>query len=255
MLDGMRALVTGSARGIGRSIASAMLDNGASVMLADVDAGALSDTAEALGQSDRCRHAAMDVGDEASIARVMSVIEAEWSGLDILINNAAISDLSHTEDVDAERWARVLDINLTSVLRASQAALPLLRRSEHASIVNTASTQALFGQPCSVAYATAKGGLLNLTRCMAIDLGEHGIRVNAVAPGFIDTRMAVMPDGRHEHEQPEFKRLYLEMGRIPLRRPGRAEDCAGAFVFLASPMSGYITGQVITVDGGLSATY
>ena len=118
-----------------------------------------------------------------------------------------------------------------------------------------ASTQALFGQPASVAYASAKAGLVNFTRCLAIDLGGEGIRANAVAPGFIDTRMAITPAGEHEHQTAAFRGFYLDQGRIPLRRAGRPEDVADVIVFLASDLSRYVTGQVIVVDGGLSATY
>ena len=147
------------------------------------------------------------------------------------------------------------DVNLTSALRVTQAGPTLLEQSSQPAIINTVSAQSFFGQPSSVAYATAKGGLLNLTPCMAIDLGVSNVRANAVAPGFIDTQMAVMPDGRHEHQLPEFKTFYLDGGRIPLKRAGSADDCAGVFVFLASTLSNYITGQTIVVDGGLSVTY
>ena len=108
-------------------------------------------------------------------------------------------DENHTATVSLARWNQVLNVNLTGALRLTQAALPLLRNSARPAVVNTASTQALFGQPNAVAYASAKGGLLNLTRCMAVDLAADNIRVNAVAPGFIDTRMALQADGSHEH--------------------------------------------------------
>jgi NAD(P)-dependent dehydrogenase (short-subunit alcohol dehydrogenase family) len=111
----------------------------------------------------------------------------------------------------------------------------------------------MYGQRNSVAYATAKGGGLNLTRAMAIDLAP--VRVNAVAPGFIDTRMAIMSDGTHEHTADWFQDVYIRRGKIPLARPGKPEDCAGAFIFLLSDLSRYVTGQCIAVDGGLTATY
>jgi NAD(P)-dependent dehydrogenase (short-subunit alcohol dehydrogenase family) len=134
----------------------------------------------------------------------------------------------------------------------AQRVLPYLSQSG-GSIVNTLSTQAMFGQANSVAYATAKGGGLNLTRAMAIDLAP--VRVNAVAPGFIDTRMAIMSDGAHEHETDWFRDVYIARRKLPLGRPGTPQDCAGAFLFLLSDLSNYITGQCIAVDGGLTATY
>ena len=255
LLEGRRILITGAARGIGLALARQCLAEGARVLLTDVDAEALVEAAEGLSApGDRLRPVVLDVSDRASIRAALSRIE-DWAGLDGVVNNAAILDISHAADVPEDRWSRVLDVNLTGALRVTQAALPLLRRSASPAVVNTLSTQAFFGVPQSAAYASAKGGLMMLTRSMAVDLGSEGIRVNAVAPGFIDTRMALMEDGRHEHDLEDFRAHYIEAGRILLRRPGTPEDCAGAFVFLLSDLSLYITGQAICVDGGLSATY
>ena len=255
LLDDRRILITGAARGIGLASAGQCLAEGARVLLTDVDAEALAEAANALGASgDRLRPVPLDVCDPASIEAALSRIE-DWGRLDGVVNNAAMLDISHAANVPEERWSRVLDVNLTGALRVTQAALPLLRQSTSPAIVNTLSTQAFFGVPESAAYATAKGGLMMLTRSMAVDFGSEGIRVNAVAPGFIDTRMALTEDGRHEHELEDFRTHYIAAGRIPLRRPGKPEDCAGAFVFLLSDLSLYITGQAICVDGGLSVTY
>jgi NAD(P)-dependent dehydrogenase (short-subunit alcohol dehydrogenase family) len=169
-----------------------------------------------------------------------------------VVNNAAMLDESHASQVTEARFERVLSTNLTSILRVSQCVLPHLP-SSGGSIVNTLSTQAMFGQANSVAYATAKGGGLNLTRAMAIDLAP--VRVNAVAPGFIDTRMAIMSDGTHEHATDWFRDIYIRRRKLPLGRAGTAQECAGAFLFLLSDLSSYITGQCIAVDGGLTATY
>ena len=249
-------MITGAARGIGKAVATACVHHGAVVCVTDTDADALQQSAAQLSsQSPDCLSAVMDIGNQNSVDNLYQKLESSWGVLDVIINNAAMLDISNTRTVTESRWQKVIDINLTGVLRVSQAGLPLLSKSAFPSIINTASTQSFFGQPSSVAYATAKGGLLNLTRCMAIDLGAEGIRVNAVAPGFIDTRMALNPDGNHEHEMPAFKSFYLDQGRIPLRRAGTVEDCSGVFVFLASPLSQYITGQTVIVDGGLSATY
>ena len=255
LLDGKRILITGAARGIGLAVARACLRHGGEVLLTDVDGTALAEAAGALAAGgSKPRHALLDVADAASITEALQGI-ADWPALDVLINNAAMLDISRAGSVDEARWNRVLDVNLTGALRVTQAALPLLRRSRAASIVNTISTQAFQGVPQSAAYATAKGGLMMLTRSMAVDFGADSIRVNAVAPGFIDTRMALMADGMHEHDMADFRDHYIAAGRIPLRRPGTPEDCAGAFIFLASDLSLYITGQAICVDGGLTATY
>lgn len=256
VLDGRHALVTGAARGIGLAVARKMLECSASVTIADIDGDALNDCKEELPEhGDRLLICQADVSDPLSVEHCAKFVADTFGGLDILVNNAAILDTSTAAEITEKDWQRVLDVNLTGALRMTQACLPWLRQARHGSIVNTTSTQALMGQPASVAYATAKAGLMNLTRAMAVDLGEDGIRVNAVAPGFINTRMAIMPDGGHEHEQAMFKQFYLDQGRIPLRRAGTPDDCAGAFVFLASDMSLYVTGQTIIVDGGLCATY
>ena len=150
---------------------------------------------------------------------------------------------------------KIMALNGTSVLRLSQAMLPLLQRSKHASIANTLSTQSFHGQPKGIAYRAAKGAALALTRCTAVDFAPLGIRVNGVAPGFIDTRMAIMPKGQHEHATTFFNDFYASARKIPLGRGGKAEECGGAFVYLLSKLSSYVTGQMITVDGGLTATY
>ncbi len=255
LLEGRRILVTGAARGIGLAVVHACLADGAEVLATDVDKGALSDAADGTANLDgRLRHHPLDVSQGRSIARALGHI-SDWPALDGLVNNAAILDISDAGTVADERFAKVIDINLTGALRVTQAALPMLRKSSAPAIVNTLSTQSFFGVPCSAAYASAKGGLLMLTRSMAVDFGAESIRVNAVAPGFIDTRMAMTEDGAHEHESGDFRLHYIARGRIPLRRPGTPDDCAGAFVFLLSGLARYITGQALCVDGGLSATY
>lgn len=248
LLAGRRILITGAARGIGLAVAEAALAQGARVAMADIDGAELDRQAGRIGAAP----VMMDVGGEASVRAGVAEAVAALGGLDGLVNNAAMLDESHAESIGEERFQQVLSVNLTSILRVSQAALPALRRQE-AAIVNTLSTQALFGQANSVAYAAAKGGGLNLTRAMAIDLAP--VRVNAVAPGFIDTRMAIMRDGTHEHETGWFRDVYIGHRKIPLGRAGKPEDCAGAFVFLLSGLSRYVTGQCIAVDGGLTATY
>lgn len=248
LLAGRTILVTGAARGIGLAVAKAVQANGAEVLMADIDGEAL-EASELSVPLARKLH--MDVADEASIAAAL----AETGRLDGLVNNAAILDESNSATVETGRLTRVMEVNALSILKVARACLPLLRRSPDAAIVNTLSTQAFFAQANSVAYATAKGAALNLTRCMAVDFAPLGIRVNGVAPGFIDTRMAIMSSGAHEHETGWFKEIYLAARKIPMARAGTAEDCAGAYIFLLSPLSQYITGQVIAVDGGLTATY
>lgn len=248
MLEGKRILVTGAARGIGLAVARGAIEAGARVCLADIDSTALAEAAAALGASG----VVMDVSDAVSVGKGVAQAVEAVGGLDGLVNNAAILDESHAATVTEARFEQVLSVNLTSILRVSQAALRHLRGG---AIVNTLSTQAMFGQANSVAYAAAKGGGLNLTRAMALDFAPQGIRVNAIAPGFVDTRMAVMADGTHEHTTDWFRDFYVGRRKIPLARAGTPEDCVGACLFLLSDLASYVTGQCLAIDGGLTATY
>lgn len=248
LLKGKSVLVTGAARGIGLAVAEAIIAAGGTVAMADID------EAEVRAQARRLNSIAvvMDVSDNGAVKSGVEQAAKALGTIDGLVNNAAMLDESHAALVTEHRFEKVISTNLTSILRVAQRVLPYLSQSG-GSIVNTLSTQAMFGQANSVAYATAKGGGLNLTRAMAIDLAP--VRVNAVAPGFIDTRMAIMSDGAHEHETDWFRDVYIARRKLPLGRPGTPQDCAGAFLFLLSDLSNYITGQCIAVDGGLTATY
>jgi 3-oxoacyl-[acyl-carrier protein] reductase len=248
LLQGKSVLVTGAARGIGLAVAEAIIAAGGTVAMADID------EAEVRAQARRLNSIAvvMDVSDNGAVKSGVEQAAKALGTIDGLVNNAAMLDESHAALVTEHRFEKVISTNLTSILRVAQRVLPYLSQSG-GSIVNTLSTQAMFGQANSVAYATAKGGGLNLTRAMAIDLAP--VRVNAVAPGFIDTRMAIMSDGAHEHATDWFRDVYIARRKLPLGRPGTPQDCAGAFLFLLSDLSNYITGQCIAVDGGLTATY
>jgi NAD(P)-dependent dehydrogenase (short-subunit alcohol dehydrogenase family) len=250
------ALVTGAARGIGLAATRALAQEGARVLMCDLDEDVVLSAADALREEGLTVQALQaDVSNQDSIAQAVAAAVTAWNRLDILVSNAAITDDTPFESISAERWHRVMNVNLDSVLYGAQAAMPHLKRSPCASIVNVASIQGLRGQPNSMAYATAKGAVVNLTRCMAVDFGPLGVRVNAIAPGYIDTRMALMHGNVHEHQTDWFQEVFIKHGRLPLRRPGKAEDVAGPILFLASDDSRYVTGQVLVVDGGLTCTY
>lgn len=256
-LTGRVALVTGAARGIGLAAAKRLAEEEARVLLSDIDADVLADvTAQLKAQGLAVDAIPCDVVDPASIERMVAKAAKDWGRIDIVVNNAAISDDTPIEELSDEHWRRVLAINLDSALHVARAALPHLKQSPSGSIVNIASVQGIRGQPHAMAYATAKGGLINLTRCMAVDFGPFGIRANAVAPGYIDTRMAEQKlDTPHEHKTDWFQDIYFKYGRMPLRRAGKVEDVAGPILFLASDDSLYVTGTVLVVDGGFTATY
>jgi NAD(P)-dependent dehydrogenase (short-subunit alcohol dehydrogenase family) len=256
-LSGRVALVTGAARGIGLAAARRLAEEDAKVLLSDIDDDILASAAAPLkAQGLAVAAIRCDVADQAGIDAMIGKAVRDWGRIDIVVNNAAISDDTPIEDLSDEQWHSVLAINLDSVLDVTKAALPWLKESRSGSIINIASVQGIRGQPHAMAYATAKAGVINLTRCMAVDFGPFGIRANAVAPGYIDTRMAEQKHGTpHEHKTDWFQDIYFKYGRMPLRRAGTAEDVAGPILFLASDDSLYVTGTVLVVDGGFTATY
>ena len=256
-LAGRVAIITGAARGIGKAIAEQLAGRGAAVVIADRDGDVAETTAAELSaRGFDVIAATTDVSDDASIKALAGLIEARWGRLDILVNNAAILDATPLEQLTRERYRQVQDVNENGALWMIQGMLGLLRQSPHGRVVNIASILGVRGTADSVAYATAKGGVVNMTRTLAVDLAPHGILVNCICPGFVDTRMALLPDGSgHEHQTDWFKDIYIKYGRIPLRRAAEPEDIAAATSFFCGDDCRYVTGQLLLVDGGLSATF
>lgn len=252
-LDGRRALVTGGARGIGAATAAELARRGAAVTLVDRDgdvaeAMAAGLTAKGLDVAAR----ACDVTDAGQIA----ALAAALPGLDILVNNAAILDATPIGRLDRATFETVQQVNQNAALWVTLGMLGHLRASGRGRVVNIASIMGLRGSADAVPYSTAKGGLVNMTRALAVDLAPEGILVNCICPGFVDTRMALLPDGSgHEHETEWFRDIYVKYGRVPLRRAAPPEDIARAIAFFCGDDCVYVTGQVLSVDGGLSATF
>jgi NAD(P)-dependent dehydrogenase (short-subunit alcohol dehydrogenase family) len=247
------ALVTGGAQGIGAAIARRLAEEGARVVIGDIDDAKAETTAREIGGEAR----RVDIGDETSVTALAQAIDKAHGRLDILVNNAAILDATPFDELTMTRFAKVLDINLKGALAVTLATAPLLRKTAKGGrVLNIASIMGVRGSVSSLPYSTAKGGLVNLTRCLACDLAPDRITANALCPGFINTRMALLPDGSgHEHETDWFKDIYLKYGRIPVGRAGLPEDIAGPAYFLVSDDAAYVTGQVLLVDGGVSATF
>ena len=252
---GKVALVTGAARGIGLAIARRLAADGASVIMTDIDGDVVSAAAAELASAGQTMALAHDIADAGSGRAVIEAIDARFGRLDMLVNNAAVLDETTWDALDFERYRQVIGINLDGALLTTMAAEPLITRGGGGSILNIASIMGVLGATDAIPYSTAKGGIVNLTRCLACDLAERGIRANAIAPGFIDTRMARLADGSHEHATELFQTFYLGHGRIPARRAGLPDDIAGPAAFMLSDDAAYVTGQVLLVDGGVSATF
>jgi 2-keto-3-deoxy-L-fuconate dehydrogenase len=238
--DGLTALVTGGASGIGLATASLLAAYGARVAVLD------RATLEVTGGELVAVEA--DVTDDASVRAAVEAAATRLGGLDILVNNAGIGAAGTVEDNTDAEWLRVLDVNLLGLVRVTRAALPYLRRSAHAAIVNTCSIAATAGLPQRALYSASKGAVLSLTLAMAADHVREGIRVNCVNPGTVDTPWV----GRllDAAADPEAERAALE-ARQPTGRLVTADEVAHAIVHLAGPAAGSTTGTSLAVDGGM----
>jgi NAD(P)-dependent dehydrogenase (short-subunit alcohol dehydrogenase family) len=239
-LDGLVAVVTGGASGIGLETAGLLAAQGATVCVFDV---ALHDLPDGL------HGYVVDVRDRASIAAAVEQLTTEFGGLDILVNNAGIPAVGAVDENDDDEWARVLDVNVTGMARVSAAALPWLRRSAHAAIVNVCSIAALNGLPRRALYGASKGAVLSLTFAMATDHVGEGIRVNAVSPGtvateFVDRLLQTFDD-------PVAERAAMD-ARQAIGRMVTPREVADAIAFLAGPRSSATTGTALEVDGGVT---
>jgi meso-butanediol dehydrogenase/(S,S)-butanediol dehydrogenase/diacetyl reductase len=240
-MNGKVALVTGAARGIGLATARGFLDDGWRVAVIDIDAPELEIARQSLPGA-LLLHG--DVSDPGSVARCMAGIDAQWGRLDALVNNAGVADFGLIAETGFDRWRRVMATNLDGVFLVSQAALPMLRRQGGA-IVNIASISGLRASTLRVAYGTSKAAVIQLTLQQAAELGEYSIRANCVCPGPVRTKLAMAV------HSPQIIAAYHDA--IPLNRYGSEEEIANAIRFLCSDKASYITGQVLSVDGGFEA--
>ena len=242
-LTGRTAIVTGGGRGIGQAIAQALAEAGAAVAVADIDCSSAQVTAEALaGEGARTLALTVDVADSTAVREMVARTVETLGGLHILVNNAAICTLSPIEEIGEGEWDRVLDVNLKGPFLCAQAALPIMRQQRYGRIINIASAAGKMGSLTAGAhYAASKGGLIAFTMCLARQYAPYNITANAIAPGPAATDMT--------RDWPEETKQLL-MERIPLGRMACPQDVAAAALFLACDEAGFITGEVLDVNGG-----
>lgn len=243
--------VTGAGAGIGRATAERCAAEGARVVATDINRGGGAETVERIEETGgEARFEELDVRDADRFAELVETTAEEF-GLDALVNNAGIGHpLAVVEETDTETFERVLDVNLRGVWNGCHAALPVLKGQESGAIVNVGSLASIIGLPKQAVYSLTKGAVLNFTRAVAAEAGPHGVRANAVCPGFIDTEL-----GRQYFESQDDPETVRERmtAQYPLRRLGEPAEIADCIAFLASEESSYVTGHGLVADGGYSA--
>ncbi len=254
--EGKVAIVTGAGSGIGRAAAEALAAAGAAVAVNDLDRGKAEAVAAAIRKAGGSALAAPgDVSRPETGEDLVRRAVGEMGGLDVLVNSAGVFRSQPFTEVPHEEWVAVLRTNLFGAVHTSRAAArAFIGAGRGGRIVNVSSVQGFLAEVRSSSYDVSKGGLNQLTRALAVELAPQGILVNGVAPGFVDTPMAVI-EGVNELETPQFKAIYCERRRIPLGRAASPEEVARAILFLAGPENTYITGVNLVVDGGLSITF
>lgn len=245
-LQDKSVIVTGGASGIGLASVQRCLEEGAKVVLADIAASDGEARAAELQRAHpgRCRFIAADVTDTRQVDQLFAQTVAEFGRVDAVFSNAGVGGITPSDAVSDEEFLRIIDINLNGVFRVARAALRVMYPQGSGSIVNCASILGVFGQSQTAAYTAAKGGVVNMTRALAIEAAPKGVRVNAIGPGYINTPLIAELDDA----------LMQELIRLhPLGRLGKPEEVANAFLFLASDESSFVTGAHLMVDGGFTA--
>lgn len=247
------AVITGAGSGIGRATALRFAAEGARLMIADIDEDGLAETRRQVEQHTASVDSrVVNVADESAVADLVDAAHRRWGSLDILCNNAGITGGSYgpvTEE-DADVWRRVLDVNLLGAMFGTKYAGRIMRDQQRGAIVNTASVAGIRAGAGGNPYSASKAAVINLTQTSACDLGQYGVRVNAVCPGLTETGMT-KPVFDYAREQGKESKLGA---RCELRRYGRPEELAAAILFLASDEASFITGQALAVDGGNTAS-
>lgn len=244
------AIVTGGGQGIGKAIVQALSHHEARVVIADKDEEAGTEALEWLvkkgGSREDLHFVACDVAKEEEVKRLVEETIRQFRRLDILVNNAGLSNFKPFLELGTDEWDEVLNVNLRGAFLCSRYAAPHLKKHHKGNIINIASTRALMSEPDSEAYAASKGGLVAFTHAMAMSLGPD-VRVNAISPGWIEVR-----DWKKSSERQEVKHSEADNRQHPVGRVGEPEDIGRAVVYLCSGEAGFITGQNLVIDGGMS---
>jgi NAD(P)-dependent dehydrogenase (short-subunit alcohol dehydrogenase family) len=250
-LEGKTALVTGAASGIGRGIAQRLAEFGAAVVLLDIDEKkGLKAAGEIIARGGKACFVRCDVRSDADCRSAADEAVREFGRIDILCNNAGVAIRKNVVDLKEEEWDLALDVMLKGAYLLSRHVIPIMVRGGGGSIINTGSGWSLKGGPRAASYCAAKGGILNLTRAMALDHGKDGIRVNCVCPGDIDTPML---RGECVQLGEDMEAFMKEAAARPIARVGTPEDVANAVLFFASDLAKWVTGAHLVVDGGGTA--
>jgi 3-oxoacyl-[acyl-carrier protein] reductase len=245
LLEGKTALITGAARGIGKSLALKFAEAGANIAFTDlvIDENGEATKKEIEAYGVKCEAYASNAADFAQTEEVVAKVKADFGTIDVLVNNAGITKDGLMMRMSEAQWDAVINVNLKSAFNFIHAVLPVMMRQRSGSIINMASVVGVHGNAGQANYAASKAGLIALAKSIAQEVGSRGIRANAIAPGFIETAMtAALPE--------EVRKDWA--AKIPLRRGGKPEDIANVALFLASDLSSYVSGQVIQVDGGMN---
>jgi len=243
--DDKVAVITGAASGIGRATAVRLAAEGASVACLDVNGDGLRETCDAIAEADGCSMSLLcDIGDEDSVASAIKQVIERYDRINVLCNIAGILRADHSHELSLADWSKVIAINLTGTFLMCREALPHLLKKKGNCIVNTASTAALGSHPWMAAYAASKGGILSLTRTLAIEYVKHGLRVNAVCPGGVATPLHA------QFRMPKDADPELLRGAIPFVKYCGPEHAASTIAFLASDDARYMNGDHLRVDGG-----
>jgi NAD(P)-dependent dehydrogenase (short-subunit alcohol dehydrogenase family) len=250
------AIITGSGRGIGRATAELLAAEGAAVVVNGRSAGEVQAVAAAIrGRRGQAAALVADIGQVETAEQLVALAVREFGGVDVLVNNAAVFKTHDFTQDSFDDWMKVLEVNLLGAVRLAKAAAAWMVQNRRAGrIVNVSSVHGFLAENRSSHYDVSKGGLDQLTRTLAVELAPHGILVNGVSPGFVDTAMSVV-NGVNELESEGFREIYVKRRRLPLARAAQPEEIARVIAFLAGGENTYLTGQSIVVDGGLSITF